>query len=117
MFNYEIGLDEGGGVSTEWSSWLPIAYPMLTLSSQLGPVRLYGEGGAIRLSVDSGDYAFAQFDLGAGYRLFGEGERLQGILSLGYRYLFFDHERDLHAGEATIDATVAGPYLGFTLVF
>ena len=127
----EIGLGLGGGlvdydlafqsevsplrVATE--STLPFAFPMFRIAKAFGRFGLLGTIGGIAVNFSGNDISYLQADLSASYRIFGEDEKLQGHVTLGYQYFRVDYEYGDQGGTTIINVTLEGPYFGFLLSF
>jgi hypothetical protein len=118
LVTYDFEIEERSGAGrVVFDDWLPLAYPVVRLASEIGPVRAFAEGGLMRLEYDDAHYDFGIFEVAAMYRVFGEDEAIQGYATLGYRYLYFDYDYDFSVGGAELDVTLSGPYAGFTMSF
>jgi hypothetical protein len=115
---YDLDIEERFGTGgIVFDDWLPLAFPVLRLSTEIGPVRAFAEGGLVQLEYEDARYGFGTFEIAGMYRLFGEAEGLQGYATLGYRHLFLDYDEDIGDGDVELELSMFGPYVGFTLSF
>jgi hypothetical protein len=127
----EIGIGLGGGVvdyelafQSEISplrvttgNTLPFAYLLLRIGKEFGRFGLLGSVGGISVEFSGHDISYLQADVSASYRIFGEEDKLQGHVALGYQYFRMDYEYEDQGGIGIIDVTLDGPYLAFALSF
>ena len=127
----ELGIGLGGGVvdyelafQSEISplrvatdNTLPFAFPMLRIAKEFGRFGLLGTVGGISVSFSGHDISYLQADVNASYRIFGEEDKLQGHVALGYQYFRMDYEYEDQGGIGIIDVTLDGPYVAFALSF
>ncbi len=118
IVDYDLSVNEILGVgSFETVETLPIIYPVIRVGSLIGPVRIAGYLGGLALSYDGNKIKYIDGEIYAGVRLFGADSRLQGWVSLGYRYIDFEYEYESKGSDVELDARVTGPYLSLEITF
>jgi hypothetical protein len=96
---------------------LPV--PVLAARGGVGLWRIDFEALAGLSAIDTGDadVSFLDLDVNGRLRLFGDGDRATGSLTLGVRHTDLDAEYEDGADDVDLDLTFSGPYLGFRLQF
>jgi len=85
-------------------------------ATEIGPLGVILLAKGFSLSFESEDITYVEVDGTASFRIFGGGNRVQGHIFAGYRYLYLDYEFETLSTDFRLkDFTLSGPYLGFDL--
>jgi hypothetical protein len=118
VLDYDFSVEEIFGVGTfKTAQAVPVIYPVIRAGTLLGPVRIAGYLGAIGLTYNGDKVRFIDGEIYAGLRVFGEESRVQGWVSVGYRYMDVLLEYNSRGTDIDLDATVHGPYLSLEITF
>jgi hypothetical protein len=96
---------------------LPFGYLTARVAKSFGDFRLEGRVAGIGASFDEEDLTFFEFDISAGYRLWGEAGGAGGVVQLGYQYIDFTYDWEPSGGKLEIEATADGPFLALRIDF
>lgn len=116
---YDVEIKGKGAIGgkVEIDGIVPFGYLAAMLAKDLGPVRLQFMGKGMSADMEDEDIDFYELDGNASLRLWGEGERFQGRLVLGYRFISLDYTEDDDHGKIDVDADIQGPYVSLVFTF
>jgi len=107
--------DPGNPGRIDLETTLPVPVLAIQAGVEFGRLELRGLASGMDYSSSGDSATFLDFDVGARFRILGEG--VTGSLALGWRYSRLDARYEDDDDNADVDLRLSGPYFGIAIGF
>ncbi len=107
--------DGGNPGEIDLQATLPIPVVALQAAVEFGRFEIHGLASGMSIRASGDEATFYDLELGARFRILGEG--VTGSIAAGWKYSRLDAEYEDDNDNASVDLRLSGPYIGITIAF